>query len=1425
MEKRKKWHFYLILSVLVFALYNIIPTIIYYSRPLYKVIDSKEAYNIAHKVVSQVEKDKEFLLEEINKIISCLKLSPTSIRFLGQSKSMVEVSFSSEEEAENLATSLIYGEKTFVGSSLPLFLDNVYINEKNSNCVIISSKNFLSLSKDQFSFIPKMQDKKFSSTYLDFLENKSDQIVYATLNVANCSCCEEHTNIHQENYSFLEDLENYKQLFPKAYYQQVVLPFVICEHKEEIRMCVQRELEKEVSLFDKEFLRDVFSLCERTRSNEVIIKGIKKSFCGDSFFYKFSNYEHPLFESILINVDTGSIDFYLNKEIIHLRNSLEKSKFDLLTGFISKEISKIEKRNLSSGMVDKGSLFKSQLIGIGKSLGLLIIDNKSLSNQCKLFCSELIKSCWQTKTIDFNLENYPIFFNVEPKKNSPLGCYIFSKKNSCSHFPRDSVIVLFKGIHSLVQSVLMSQDEFQCSHLREDISSLYSLFAKRGFSSQQVHQDQVFYLKTWDTILNCLTKEKFLTLGNHIILETFDIKHRLLLNNKINTERHEELVKWYDNYQKSKNRIISKSYLEVFPLTKNIFYENFKLNIKKYFSGDERKILKWGLDLSGGKTVKICFKDNDNKLILNTKEVDRAAEELSQRLNRLGVSEILVRREGNFVNVDFPSDQNIPAKDLVTSSSMRFHVVNEKFSCVESPFYPSAKVFLDKVWSIASSQKKYDSISINKIARDLLNQAHSNDNSFISEQLKILVEEGLCIPEEEKISREVNSKYSWIVRYKEVKEGLNPLVIVYYNYALEGADLTNILTNFDSKEGNVLQFSVKKTINLPSGEKINPSEEFYKWTSLFSTSTINCSELAKYSLGKGWRMAVIFNDLLVTAPQLNSPLKDQAQITGAFSQREVLKLASDLKMGTMTYSPVVVAEDTISPELGLKQKMQGILAAALGLLAVIIVMCTYYRIAGLIAVIAVMLNLIIIWGILQSIGAVLTLSGIAGIILAMGMAVDSNVLVFERIREELRLSEGLSNAIKVGFKRAFGAILDSNITTILAAFILLFFDVGLIKGFALTLIIGILSSMFTSLFMTKFFFSYWLEHSQKANLTMSSLFINTKLNFIKGAKRSWLFSAVLVVIGGVSLFLGEIQTLLSIDFKGGYVLSLNNIKEQDVFANQVPQFFKTIGINSSDFQFRSLNQNKKIKIYFSNSAINQLRADSNSSIDKFFDFEYQKDHALSSIVEVLQKSGVSFDRETLTNLHLFWSGVSGQFSKTMKKQAILGVFGALLIVLIYVCIRFEITYAISAVIALIHDLLVTCAILVIVHCFVKSIQFDFQTIGALMTVLGYSLNNTIIIFDRIREKEVANTESFDEIVRKSINDTFSRTMMTTITTLVVILSLLLFGGNSLLGFSLTMTSGVLLGALSSIYLAPALLIVIRRSLFTSKKKNLFQLRK
>lgn len=1433
MEKRKKWHSYLIFFVLVFALYNVIPTIIYYSKPLNKTIDSKEASTIVQRIVTKIEKDRGFVSQQVNKLISCLKISPRSVRLLGESKSIVNIELSSVQEAKSLVASLMYGEKTLPVGSLPLFIDNVSINERETSHVTVSSRNFLSISKDQFTFIPKKQNEKISSAYLSFIENKSDQIVYTALNISECTCCEENINVSDQDgfsyLSFIEDLENYEKIFPRKYYNRVIVPFLIRGNTREVKACIRKESDKESSLFSKEFLENILSSCKESSSHENLMQGIEKSLYNDYLIYKFSESSHPLFESIVMDINSGCINFYLNKEVLTLQTSLDKPRLDLLNGLICKEIYKMEKKNLLSGFINKDNSFSARFKGLGKGFGLLVLDNKTLANYCMDVCSDLLRYCWQAKTVDFSSENYPIFFNRQPKKNSPLGCYIFSKKDSCSHFPRESVVIVFKGLHSLVQNIVAVQNETQNPYFKEDLSNLYNLFIKRGFSSQRVHQNQVFYLKNWEDFLNGATKEKFVTLGNHVVLETFDIKHRLDLNNKINTEFHEELVKWHDAYRNSKNRTLDKTYLEVLPVTKNIFYENFKLNIKKYFSGDERKVLKWGLDLSGGKSVKIGFRDKDKKLILNTQEIDRAAEELSQRLNRLGVSEVLVRREGNFVNIDFPCTQNIPAEDLVTASSMKFHVVNEKFSCPESPFYASSKLFLDKVWAIACSQGKYDSLFINKTAKNLLHEAYVNNESFISKQFKVLVDEGLCFPEvEDRSSRDVSNKYSRIIKNKEEREGVNPLTIVYHNYALEGADLANIKTNFDAQEGNILQFSVKRSSSSSTGEKINPSEEFHKWTVLYSTESVSRSELAKYSAGKGWRMAVIFNDLLVTAPQLNSPLKDRAQITGAFSQREVLKLATDLKMGTMTYTPVIMAEDTISPDLGGKQKLQGICAATLGLLAVVIVMCVYYRTAGFIAVIAVILNLLIIWGILQSIGAVLTLSGIAGIILAMGMAVDANVLVFERIREELRLSEGLSNAIKVGYKRAFGAILDSNITTILAALILLFFDIGPVKGFAVTLIIGILSSMFTSLFMTRFFFFYWLEHTQRTVLNMSSLFVDVKLNFIRGAKRSWLFSTMLVVLGVGGLLVGEVRSLLGIDFRGGYVLSLNNIEKEKIFTHRVPQTFNTIGINSRDFQLRFLDQNKKMKIYFSDSGINQLKARSDSVVSHVCDFEYQKDQALSLVVEALQKAGVSFDKNTLSNLHLSWSGVSGQFSKTMQKQAVLGIIGALLIVLVYVCIRFEIAYAVSAVIALVHDLLVTCSILIIAHCFVKSIQFDFQTIGALMTVLGYSLNNTIIIFDRIREQEdaVTDSEEFSKIVKRSINSTFSRTMMTTITTLVVVFSLLLFGGNSLLGFSLTMTSGVVLGVLSSMYLAPALLIISKKNMLSkSKKRNLFQLRK
>ena len=228
--------------------------------------------------------------------------------------------------------------------------------------------------------------------------------------------------------------------------------------------------------------------------------------------------------------------------------------------------------------------------------------------------------------------------------------------------------------------------------------------------------------------------------------------------------------------------------------------------------------------------------------------------------------------------------------------------------------------------------------------------------------------------------------------------------------------------------------------------------------------------------GHGWRMAVILNGLVVSAPHLDSALKDSGMITGHFTTREIQRLVADLQAGSLSFTPEILSEQSISPELGWKGRVQGITATFLSLLAVIVVMVSYYRFGGIIASIAVLFNLFIIWATLQNIGATITLPGLAGIILTVGMAVDANVLVFERIREEFERRQKLISAVQAGYKKAFSAILDSNVTTIIAAVILLNFDSGPIKALAITLIIGIASSMFTALFMTRYFFTRWAQN-------------------------------------------------------------------------------------------------------------------------------------------------------------------------------------------------------------------------------------------------------------------------------------------------------------------------------------------------------------
>ncbi|EPP30403.1 protein-export membrane protein SecD, partial [Chlamydia psittaci 84-8471/1] len=290
-------------------------------------------------------------------------------------------------------------------------------------------------------------------------------------------------------------------------------------------------------------------------------------------------------------------------------------------------------------------------------------------------------------------------------------------------------------------------------------------------------------------------------------------------------------------------------------------------------------------------------------------------------------------------------------------------------------------------------------------------------------------------------------------------------------------------------EGYILNFSVKDTGIAQKAYDVSPRESFHAWTSTYCQEGISGTENGQYSSGRGWRMAVVLDGYVVSDPVLNAPLKDQASVSGKFSHREVNRLATDLKSGSMSFVPEVLSEEVISPELGKQQRTQGIISVCLGLAVLIILMSVYYKFGGVIASGAVILNLLLIWAALQYLDAPLTLTGLAGIVLAMGMAVDANVLVFERIREEYLLSRSLTQSVEAGYKKAFGAIFDSNLTTVLASLLLLVLDTGPIKGFALTLILGIFSSMFTALFMTKFFFMVWMNKTQETQLHMMNKFI------------------------------------------------------------------------------------------------------------------------------------------------------------------------------------------------------------------------------------------------------------------------------------------------------------------------------------------------
>ncbi|MBI4367942.1 MAG: protein translocase subunit SecD [Candidatus Omnitrophica bacterium] len=520
----------------------------------------------------------------------------------------------------------------------------------------------------------------------------------------------------------------------------------------------------------------------------------------------------------------------------------------------------------------------------------------------------------------------------------------------------------------------------------------------------------------------------------------------------------------------------------------------------------------------------------------------------------------------------------------------------------------------------------------------------------------------------------------------------------------------------------------------------------------------------------GRRLAIVLDGKVHSAPVIRDRIPNgRGQISGNFTVEQASDLALVLNAGALPAPVIIVEERTVGPTLGQDSIRSGLYASLGGAVLIIIFMVAYYLFSGVIASFAVLLNLVILMGVMAKTGASLTLPGIAGIILTMGMAVDANVLINERIREERKLGKAIRSVISAGYHKAFNAILDSNVTTILSALILLWFGSGPLRGFAMTLSIGLIASMFTAIFVTRIIFDFFTRERREISLGMLNLIPQPTIDWVSKRKFAYAFSIVLTVIGLVTIFLkGPHQ--LGIDFTGGTVEEIH--LKQNVDIGKVRSALVNAGLGEAQLQYYGRPEEGNILIRTKTESTKAI-GDALTQLMGAEHFELRRSESL----------GPAAGRQL--------------FAKALKALAI-----AIAVMLVYLGWRFKFQYGACAVIALFHDVIISLGIF-----FLSGREFSLPIVAAVLTIIGYSVNDTIISFDRIREDaKIFRKEEFKKIVNLSINQTFGRTVITTGTTMLGVLALFIFGGLAIHDFAFILLVGFASGVYSTIFVAGPLLV-------------------
>ena len=524
----------------------------------------------------------------------------------------------------------------------------------------------------------------------------------------------------------------------------------------------------------------------------------------------------------------------------------------------------------------------------------------------------------------------------------------------------------------------------------------------------------------------------------------------------------------------------------------------------------------------------------------------------------------------------------------------------------------------------------------------------------------------------------------------------------------------------------------------------------------------------------GHRLAIILDGQLYSAPNIQSEIDGNGQITGHFTEEEAQKLAAVLQNPLRAPLNVISSYD-VDPTLGKDSIRSGVQASIWAVILVSAFMLIYYRVAGLTANVALITNIIILMGVMCSVGTTFTLPGIAGVVLTIGMAVDANVLIYERLREELAKGKSLRGAIAAGYARAFGTIFDSHVTTLISSVILIWMGTGEIKGFGVTLTIGVAASLFTALVVTRLIFDFLLDRNWLKSLGMFHVIRSTKVNFMAAAKPLSIITCAFIILSlGYGFTRGE--KLFGVDFRGGDSTIFTFAQKMDVDKIRAAM----VAINEKDAQI-----------------------------------QYQKD--ISGGTETLRvtTSGGTADkvRQALTEqfpqAHFQWRGsqqIGASVGADVRNSAIIASLLAMFGILVYVAFRYEFSFAVGAIVGVVHDVLLAVGCYCIANA-ISGRQFNATVVAAVLTIIGFSINDKIVIFDRIREDlKLGMRGTFKEIINAALNQTLSRTIITSGTVFLATGSLFVFGGGAINDFAFTFLIGIITGTYSSIYIASAFVL-------------------